>query len=112
MEEKINNENIDKNKRKNKIILIICLTIILLIVISTIASINIISRIKIGFQIYGDEKCPQNHEIMFFGTSDITTWRCNICGEKIGEGATSSTPEICSICSLITDRCKKCGKLK
>ena len=54
--------------------------------------------------IYGDK----NHPV--FGGCMITLWKCNLCW-RFDESGTTNTPELCNLCSRLTNRCNKCGDL-
>lgn len=66
-------------------------------------------RISKGYRIYGNDYCIINHYLEIGGDAFIY-WTCKLCG-KTATNSDTNVPEICNICSALTGRCNKCGKL-
>ena len=82
--------------------------------------------IKTGYKLFGSEYCniedgyysniltrsfieDSKHPVT--GGCALTDYRCKLCKKKY-TSSTTITPEICSACAIITNRCSDCGKLK
>ena len=113
-------------KNKKKIIIII----ISIFVLYLIYDFTPLIKVPLGYMIFGDESCTKynarmkqddkkvndvllyedrNHPI--YGGDAITNWKCKLCLRR-GESSTTETPELCGLCSKLTNRCSECGKLK
>lgn len=93
-----------KNLKKVLIIIIVIIGLVSVGLVSTF----VISKMKRGYEVYGTEHC-QGHPYDVAYPMD-TDYKCNICGTE-KETTTLPKPEICPVCSKITRRCSKCGKL-
>ena len=91
-------------KKQMKFIIII---IFIIVVFLIIAFMNL--RIK-GYKSYGNDYCNTNHTLECGGDA-LTDWSCRLCGKRVTNPDTN-VPEICNMCSYITGRCNKCGRLE
>lgn len=92
-------------KKQMKFIII---AILVIVVVSIIAFINL--RISNGYKIYGNDYCNTKHYLESGGDA-FTVWTCKLCG-KSATNPDTNVPEICNMCSFLTGRCNKCGKLE
>lgn len=92
-------------KKQMKFIII---TIFAIVVLLIIAFINL--RISNGYKIFGNNYCNTNHYLEGGGDA-FTDWECKLCG-KNATNPDTNVPEICNMCSILTGRCNKCGKLE
>ena len=91
-------------KKQMKYMIFILLLILVILIVSLI-----IVRISKGYKIYGNDYCNTAHHFEVGGDA-FTDWTCNLCG-KTATNPDTNVPEICDICSILTGRCNKCGKL-
>lgn len=92
-------------KKQMKFIVIIIFVIVLFLIIAFINS-----PISKANKIYGNDYCNINHYIEGGGDA-FTEWTCKLCG-KSATNSDTNVPEICNMCSVLTGRCNKCGKLE
>lgn len=91
---------------KNKKVLKICITILVILVIAG----GIVFSIKPvkAFILYGNDVCEGEDEPTI-SLSVMARYKCELCN-KTKQWSTGNTPEICPECAEITNRCKWCGK--
>jgi len=97
--------------KKKKILLLLLLIISIVIIIITffILRNNNDSRIKKGYEIFGNDYCNGHSPFVEAGQA-FTGYTCKICGYE-GDHPNTAVPTICSECAKITGRCSNCGKL-
>ena len=99
------------NKKHN--IIVICVTIILLIIMTFFNNIGKI--IKKGNNMFGKDYCPEylyeDYYHSRLGGWAVTYYWCKLCHGRC-HNPTTAVPDICPSCEYITGRCKVCGKLK
>lgn len=105
-----------KLKRPSKITLTLISVISIIVIILT----SPLGRIAKGYVFYGTDECTcskrndSSSRDPFMppsGLAVMTDYRCELCYKKITYG-NSNTPKLCNTCSILTQRCDRCGKLK
>ena len=90
-----------------KKVLIIIIFIIGIVVVGLVSTFTI-SRMKKGYEVFGNEHCEGHKYDIAYPTE--REYYCLICGKE-KETPTIPIPKICPTCSKITKRCPKCGEL-
>ena len=68
------------------------------------------TKINKGIKEFGTDYCQGHSRLDPVGYA-FTDWECEICGYT-GREHNTGVPEICGECAVITERCRKCGKVK
>ena len=99
-----------KNKKILLVLLLIMsITIVFITIFITKNNNNINSKIKKGYEIFGNDYCKGHDQFETVGHA-FTSWTCAICGYS-GIHHNTGTPTICHECANVTGRCSECGKL-
>ncbi len=113
-------ENRKSNKKK-----IIIGVLIVLVLLFLVYDYTPVIKVPLGYMIYGNDVCQyqlaekQDSGYEFWNKGDgqdwiagdaISPWKCGLC-YRTELHSNTATPELCSLCAKLTNRCEECGKL-